>query len=196
MKIDPSSLAFDIDDVFADTMALFLEIARNEHNMRDIQPENITSYMVEECIDIDLSILEDIFTKILDGSHTSSLRPVKGAPEVLTRVGRKHGRVLFVTARPHLDSIVEWIHRVLPLDPAVIEIIATGSFDGKTDVLLRKEVSYFVEDRLETCFALMEAGVTPILFKRSWNRKKHPFVEVASWRELESLIAFDGNIDE
>ncbi len=196
MKIDPSSLAFDVDDVFADTMTLFFEIARNEHNIREIQPEDITSYMVEECIDIDLAVLEDIFTKILDGSHTSSLRPVKGAPEVLTRIGRKHGQVLFVTARPHLDSIVEWIHRVLPLDPAVIEVIATGSFDGKTDVLLRKEVSYFVEDRLETCFALMEAGVTPILFKRPWNRKKNPFVEVASWRELESLIAFDGNIDE
>ncbi len=101
-----------------------------------------------------------------------------------------------VIKTPHLDSIVEWIHRVLPLDPAVIEVIATGSFDGKTDVLLRKEVSYFVEDRLETCFALMEAGVTPILFKRPWNRKKNPFVEVASWPELESLIAFDGNIDE
>ena len=88
MKIDPSSLAFDIDDVFADTMALFLEIARNEHNLSELQREDITSYMVEECIDIDTKVLEDIFTKILDGSHTSSLRPVRGATEVLTRVGR------------------------------------------------------------------------------------------------------------
>ena len=76
MKIDPSSIAFDIDDVFADTMALFLEIARNDHNLAGLKHEDITSYMVEECIDIDAAVLEDIFSKILNGSHSSSLKPV------------------------------------------------------------------------------------------------------------------------
>jgi 5'(3')-deoxyribonucleotidase len=58
------------------------------------------------------------------------------------------------------------------------------------DVLSKRNVSYFVEDRLETCFSLYEAGVTPILFKQPWNRRKHPFMEVSDWRELESLIGF------
>ena len=193
MKIDPSSIAFDIDDVFADTMALFLEIARNDHNLAGLKHEDITSYMVEECIDIDAAVLEDIFSKILNGSHSSSLKPVMGSAEVLTRLGRQYGPVLFVTARPSLDSIIDWIHGVLPLDPASVEVVATGSFDAKAEVLIQKEISFFVEDRLETCFALMDVGITPILFKRPWNRSKHPFAEVGSWRELETLLKLDGN---
>ena len=190
--IDPSSIAFDIDDVFADTVALFIEIAKREYNLSDIRFEDITSYMIEDCIEIDARVLEDIFFKILDGSHTSCLRPLAGAARVVGRVGRRCP-VLFVTARPSLDSIIGWIHRVLPLKPGMVQVVATGSFDGKADVLLERGVSHFVDDRLETCFSLNVVGITPILFKRPWNRKKHPFIEVGSWKELEALIAFDGN---
>jgi len=193
MKFDPSSIAFDIDDVFADTMGLFLEIAREDHNMAGLRREDITSYMVEECIDIDPAVLEDIFAQILNGSRTSALKPVAGSAEVLTRLGRQHGPLLFVTARPSLDSIIDWIHGVLPLDPAAVEVIATGSFDAKADVLTQRNISFFVEDRLETCFALRDVGITPILFKRPWNRGKHPFEEVGSWQELETLLKLDGN---
>ncbi len=189
--IDPSSLAFDIDDVFADTVSLFLEIARNEYRIDDIRPEDITSYMIEDCIDIDLKILEDIFGKILDGSYTPRLRPLAGAAEVVRRMAETSGPVLFVTARPSPGSIVGWLHDILRIPPDAFEVVATGSFDGKADVLKTRQVSFFVEDRLETCFSLSDAGITPILFKRPWNRARHPFVEVASWKELESLIAFD-----
>jgi hypothetical protein len=79
---------------------------------------------------------------------------------------------------------------VLPLDPPAIEIVATGSFDGKIDVLAERDITCFVEDRLETCFSLQEAGIMPVLFKQPWNRERHPFREVGSWRELESLIDF------
>jgi hypothetical protein len=27
--------------------------------------------------------------------------------------------------------------------------------------------------------------------KQSWNRKPHPYLEVANWQELESLIVFE-----
>ena len=193
MMIDPSAVAFDIDDVFANTMSLFLQIAREEYNLDGIRHEDITSYMVEECVDIEASVLEAIFSRILDGSRVSALKPMKDASGVLTRLGKDYAPVVFVTARPHLDSIVDWVRAYLPIDQASIEIIATGSFDGKADVLLSKGISYFVDDRLETCFTLEDAGVTPILFKQPWNRKKHPFMEVGSWRELEALIEFDGN---
>jgi hypothetical protein len=56
--------------------------------------------------------------------------------------------------------------------------------------LTERNISCFVEDRLETCYPLREAGVTPILFRQPWNRKRHPFTEVGSWQELESMIRF------
>lgn len=188
-KIDPASVAFDIDGVVADTMTLFLDIARDEYNIDGIRYEDITSYALEECLDIDPVTIGDIIAKILDGTHAAPLKPIDGASEVLTRFGKKFNPILFVTARPVLGDIQEWILNALPFGPTAIEIVATGSFGGKADVLLGKGISYFVEDRLETCFLLGKAGITPVLFKQPWNRASHPFQEVGTWNELESLIA-------
>jgi len=188
--IDPESLAFDVDGVFADIMSLFIDIARDEYDINGIRYNDFTCFALEDCLDIDPEIIREIINRILEGSYSTTLKPVDGAPEVLARLGRVYGPILFVTARPYLGPIYDWMQTVLPLEPALIEVIATGSFEGKTEVLLHRRISYFVEDRLETCFDLKAAGVTPVLFKQPWNRKRHPFIEVRSWRELESLIKF------
>jgi uncharacterized HAD superfamily protein len=47
MMIDPTSVAFDIDGVVADTMTLFLDIARQEYNLNSIQYSDITSYKLD-----------------------------------------------------------------------------------------------------------------------------------------------------
>ena len=188
--INPASLAFDIDGVFADTMTLFLDIAREDFKIYDVSYEDITCYMLEECLDMDPDLIETILIRILNGTHRPPLKPIAGATRVLTRLGRIHRPILFVTARPYEEPINKWIQSVLPLEADSVEVIATGSFDAKIDVLSDRDISYFVEDRLETCYPLFEAGVTPILFKQPWNRERHPFMEVGTWKELESLIEF------
>lgn len=191
--IDSASLAFDIDGVFADIMSLFIDIARDEYKIHNLHYEDITCYYIEECVDIEPEIIRDIINKILDGKHSAPLKPIKGSIRVLNRLS-KEGPLLFVTARPYLGLIHKWISETLLVNPTLVEVVATGSFEAKADVLLGKNISYFVEDRLETCFALNEKGVTPVLFKQPWNREKHPFMEVGSWDELESLINFAGSI--
>lgn len=190
--IDPASLAFDIDGVCADTMTLFLDIARDEYSIDGIRYEDITCYTLEECIDIDTGIIGEIITSLLDGTYTIPLKPIDGATKVLTRIGKVNSPILFVTARPYFGPIYEWLLNILSLDHSSIEVVSTGSFEGKTEVLLRNNISYFVEDRLETCFSLKKAGITPVVFKQPWNRESHPFLEVSNWSELESLINFDG----
>ncbi len=190
VMIDSTALAFDIDGVVADTMTLFLDIARDEFGIDGISYSDITSYNLEECLNIDAETLSAIGALIIDGVHDSNLKPIIGAPEVFKRLGRNGSKLLFVTARPYADSIIDWITTHLMLEPASIEVVPTGSFDAKAGVLLDRNISYFVEDRLETCFTLNKAGITPVLFNQPWNRGKHPFCEVGSWSELESLIAF------
>ncbi len=58
--IDPASVAFDIDGVVADTMTLFIDIAREEYDIDWIRYEDITSYYLEECITIDSEITSEI----------------------------------------------------------------------------------------------------------------------------------------
>ncbi len=190
IKIDPASIAFDIDGVVADTMTLFLDIARDEYNIDWIRLEDINCYQLEECLNLDTGIIGSIINRIMDGDYTVPLKPIAGAPDVLSRLGRQNGSILFVTARPYLNPIDDWIKNILTLDPGSIEVVATGSFEAKVDVLVERDITYFVEDRLETCFPIQAAGLVPVLFKQPWNRGHHPFMEVSNWKDLESLIEF------
>jgi uncharacterized HAD superfamily protein len=190
MMIDPTSMAFDIDGVVADTMTLFLDIARQEYNLNSIQYSDITSYKLEECLDIDPKVIDAIILQILDGNYSATLHPIANASAGLAKIERHCSPIIFITARPYPGPIPDWINQTLQLDPAAFEVIATGSHEAKAGILQRRKISYFVEDRLETCFLLRDAKVQPILFRQPWNREQHPFAEVGTWDELQALIEF------
>ncbi len=190
MMIDPAKVAFDIDGVIADTMSLFLEIVRQEFNINGIAYEDITCYKLVDCLDLDTEIIDAAVTKILDGDYTAPLKPIAGAPEVLKRISNYHNPILLVTARPYLGPIDEWLETIFPMDTVAVDVVATGTHERKAKILLERNISCFVEDRLETCYALHDVGIVPVLFKQPWNREPHPFVEVDNWDELEALIEF------
>ena len=186
--VAPTDIAFDIDGVFANTMGLFLEIARKDYGINHIRYEDITEYFLEDCLDIDSEIIRVIINRILEGEFEPELRPIDGAVEVLSDIGEAH-RLLFVTARPQLPTVKGWVHSKLPLKASDIEVVATGTFEGKADVLSARGIRYFVEDCLEVCYLLSERGINPILFSQPWNRSSdHPFREVSSWAEIRALV--------
>jgi 5'(3')-deoxyribonucleotidase len=185
--IDPKSIAFDIDGVIANTMQLFIEIARIEHGVDWVRYEDITSYSLEECLKLDPAIIKDVVKRLLEGNYQTPLYPIDGAAKALGCIGNRHP-ILMVTARPVMGPIDQWMKALLSPFGVTAEIILTGYFEAKTDVLLERKITHFVEDRLETCFLLDRAGIVPILFKQPWNRQSHPFTEVATWDELVKLI--------
>ncbi len=72
-----------------------------------------------------------------------------------------------------------------PLSFRDIQIVPTGTYEAKADVLLQQGISYFIEDRLETCFALDSWELLRCFSGNFWNRRQHPFREVGSHqREL------------
>ena len=188
--IDPNRIAFDIDGVLADIASRFLEIASERYNIKGISYNDITSYELENCLNIDIKIVEEIIGGILDGRDADDVKPIEGAAKVLTRLAHHSDQLLFVTARPDSAPVYDWILNLLPVAPEMIEIIATGDFESKPRILLDRNKTYFVEDRLDTCLHLQKVGITPLLFKQPWNREKHNFLEVETWKELESLIKF------
>ena len=186
--IAPESIAFDIDGVIADTMTLFLDIARDEFAIEGVHYEDLRCYNLADCMDLDPEVIESILVRILDGGYRAPLHPIPGAPEVLERLARRCGQLLLVTARPHIGPIGDFVRSLLPADWTGMEIVATGSFDGKAEVLQQRQITHFVEDRLETCLTLNTVGITPVLFVQPWNRSPHPFIDVSSWWEIEELI--------
>jgi 5'(3')-deoxyribonucleotidase len=185
--IDSKSIAFDIDGVIANTMQLFIDIARQDYGVDWILYEDITSYSLEKCLDLDPKIIKDILRRLLDGDYQIPLTPVEGAIKALGRIGNQHP-LLMVTARPIMGPIRQWLEGLLHPYGVTTEIILTGNFEAKAEVLLERKMTHFVEDRLETCFLLDQSGIVPILFKQPWNRQPHSFTEVTTWDDLARLI--------
>lgn len=189
MKIEPAELAFDIDGVVADTMHLFLAIARSDFGINTARYEDIVDYDLRNCLDIPEDVMTEIILRIVGGGYGHPLRPIGDAARVISRLNDRHRPTLFVTARPEKEHIAGWLCENLDVSPDAITVVATGSFEKKREVLTENRIRYFVEDRLETCFLLAESGVAPIVFRQPWNRKSHPFAEVSGWDEIEAMVA-------
>ena len=187
--IDPALIAFDFDGVVANTMGLFLTIARRDYHLEGLRYEDITSYSLEECLGIDPQIMAAIIERLLAGDDFAELHPLDGSIDVLARMGRSNHSLLFVTARSKAAPVTQWLQQHLSSAPVDFEVVATGSFDNKDQVLKSWGKTHFVEDRLATCLGLAEAGIAPIVFKQPWNRRPHPFVEVADWQEIAALLS-------
>ncbi|HHP7233998.1 MAG TPA: haloacid dehalogenase [Desulfobacterales bacterium] len=189
-RIDPRSVAFDIDGVIADTMALFIDIAREDYGINGISVEQITEYSLERCLQIEPDVITQILMRIMRGDFRQPLKPMDGAAEVLASLADYRRPLLFVTARPTSETILAWIEELLAVAPDQVQVIATGTFEDKTDVLLGNGIRHFVEDRLETCYQVKAAGIEPVVYRQPWNRQHHPFAEVSNWLELKNLIDF------
>ncbi len=188
--INPTSIAFDFDGVVADTMSLFLEILRDVYQINSIRYEDIRCYDLAECTGLDRRIVDAVVERLLEGNYTTPLRPMDGAADVLRQIERHNSPLLFVTARPVIGPVGKWLQELLSLRSQSIDIVTTGSFENKTEVLLERNITCFVEDRLDTCHQIHEAGIRPILFRQPWNRIPHPYREIGTWKDLEALIEF------
>lgn len=187
-KFKPEEFAFDFDGVVGATMELFLAIGKEEYGFPDIPVTAIQSYDLRGFIDTPVEILLEIITKVMEPEYTRRIRPVVGAEEVLRKLADKNTPLLCITARPDARATRLWFSEIFGFDKSVCEVIATGDFNAKADVLKKRGKSLFIEDRLETCFHLETEGITPIIYARPWNRQPHSFREVSSWKEVENFI--------
>lgn len=192
--INPSELAFDIDGVVADTMDVFVQLARDRYGFRNLSKEDLTSYDLHRCLDFGKEILDDLICLTLSDEHTRKIPPVPGAPEFLSELAR-HTPLRFITARIWPESITEWLYSILPdVNRTNIHVIASGAPEAKLAILEQLGIRYFVEDRIETCRQLKNAGIQPFLFDQPWNRNETAdgFVRIGNWVQLKEWVLLPG----
>ena len=189
-SIKAHELAFDIDGVVADTMAVFVRLARERRGLTDLTKDHLRHYDLHQCLDVDRDIVDDLICMTLDDENTRTIPPVPGAIEVLTELSRQ-APLRFVTARIWPESIIHWLQDTLANVPKDrIHVIATGAPEAKLKILQGLNIKYFVEDRLETCRILAHEGLRPLLFDQPWNRapEASEFTRVESWPQLGQMI--------
>ena len=189
MKINPAHLGFDIDGVVADTGGAFIRIACEEYGIDSLTLEDITSFDVVDCLDMDQAIIEEIFGRLLDDPLHAGLQPMHGAIPVLQSLAVK-APLTFVTARPHEEPIARWLKHFLQPDTFnEIRLVAMGMHDKKTSFIKNLGLKYFVDDRLQTCLKLAEAGIIPFVYNQPWNKNGHNLPTVNNWRDIRALCS-------
>jgi len=91
----------------------------------------------------------------------------------------------------------ETLHEILVFDPeakANINLIAMGDHDKKVQYAREHRLSYFVDDRIETCQQMAAANITPFVYTQPWNKNCANLQTVSSWLQIRTLIDLD-NID-
>lgn len=188
--IHPGQIGFDIDCVVADTMEAFIRLAEQEHNIA-VVPEQITDFTVENCLAIDPDIIESIFLRLLAEPVENKLLPMENAVPVLEKFAQ-YAPLTFVTARPNRTPIFDWLEALLgPQIMTEARLIAMGDHNGKVDHIKELGISYFIDDRFETCEDIAAHGITAIVYNQPWNENRHNLPTVKSWPEIEALCALD-----
>lgn len=189
MKIESQEIGFDLDGVIADTGEAFIRMACEEHEFCSFTLEDITTFQVEDCLDIPLSVVEKIFGAILRDSIATGLQPMAGAVEVITEM-TSSAPVTIITARPLQQPVEDWLEHFFPASAcANIRLVAMGCHDDKARYIHEHRLRYFVDDRAETCLQLADVDITPYVFSQPWNQGRHDLQSVASWQEIHAMLA-------
>ncbi|UCD66224.1 MAG: hypothetical protein JSW69_00940 [Deltaproteobacteria bacterium] len=186
-KIDPALIGFDIDGVVADTGGSFIRIAKEEYGLNSITLDDITSFDVAACLDVDQKIIDDIFSRLLDDPLNAGLQPMQDAISVLHRFAA-YAPLTFVTARPDEEPISRWLKHFL--HPDIFEktrMVAMGEHDNKAPYIKDLGLKYFVDDRLQTCKMLIPEGIKPLVYNQPWNMNGHDLPTVNDWQSIHSL---------
>jgi uncharacterized protein len=189
-KIAPGEIGFDFDGVIADIAEAFLRVACEKYNYCSFTAEDITSFQVEECLDMPLPLVEEIFNEILMDSLATGLKPMPGMIHVINELAGL-APVTIITARPQPRPVADWLDNFFPARTCrKINLIAMGDHDGKTSYIREEGLKYFVDDRTQTCRLLQDAEITPLVFSQPWNRNKHTFHSVESWQEIRAMLEY------
>lgn len=184
-RLPLTSLGFDIDCVVADTMEAFIRLAREEHDI-DIKPEQITHFNVEQCLDMDDTIVQNIFHKLMVDPIGHKLQLLPDARSVLQKI-QTRAPLTFITARPFREPIADWLEHALgKKTTSDMHIIAMGDHDGKTEHILDLGLTHFIDDRFETCETLAQDGITAMVFDQPWNNGRHGLPVVRSWQDIHT----------
>lgn len=189
--IDPRGLAFDIDGVVADTMAVFVELVQTRLSLTHFSKEQLIRYNLHECVPAPKEVIDEILYLTLGDHYTKKIPSCPGAREVLEHLGR-YVPLRFVTARVWPDSISQWLQDLLPgVNPENIQVVATGDPAIKSRVLRDMGIRVFIEDRPDTCYQLRDQGFNVIVFDQPWNRNACEFPRISDFKELEEQIDWE-----
>ena len=167
------TIGLDIDGVIVDYAAVMLPLL-SEVCRRPVSAEDIYTYDITECLNIDDKAAEYIWQQTLGTDLLVNAPPVEGAIDGLSELDGHE--IWIVTGRPStLQEITEeWLsRRKIKYDRIIFDRVMNKMLVGPA-------FNVFVEDFLEGARVIAEAGVFTLLFNQPWNQS--PALPANCWR--------------
>ena len=161
--MDRLIIGLDIDGVIVDYAAVMLPLL-SEVCQRPVSVEDICTYDITECLNIDEKAAEYVWQQTLGTDLLINAPPVDGAIDGLSALDGHE--IWIVTGRPStLQDLTEaWLsRRKIRYDRIIFDRVMNK-------MLVGPEFDVFVEDFLEGATVIAESGVFTLLFNQPWNQ--------------------------
>jgi FMN phosphatase YigB (HAD superfamily) len=193
------TIAFDIDDVVADTTEA-LRLFVNEHTGLNLTKEDYkvpaTYWGYYEHVWTGAGLTDHSWIHKFHegmGINQDNIRPVEGAVPALTRIARKKD-VVGVTSRELFmeDATYTWINRLMP--GVFKDLVLLGHVDTanqtKGDACLAVGASLLFDDNFGHCKSAEAVGVEPALLgDRGWHHE-HAEEEITRCKDWPAVVEF------
>lgn len=178
------TIGLDIDGVIVDFAAVMLPVL-SEVCRRQVTAEDICSYDISECLNLDDKSAEYVWQQTLGTDLLMDAPPVDGAVEGLKALDGHE--IWIITGRPSTlrDLTESWLSiRNIRYDRIIFDRVINKMMVGP-------EFDVFVEDFLEGARVIAETGVFTLLFNQPWNQSKilpENCRRVYNWPAIVNLI--------
>ncbi len=195
--IKPYEIGFDFDGTFADTMSLFLAIAKQEYNIDWIKYHDFTQYDTEKSLAdkwVPKEIVTEIFHKIIFWYWKADvkLHTIPYSVMMLQYIAKETGKLTFITHRPPCeDKMISWIRTCLNMYDENIDynIVYSSSPKDKYKACQENGIKYFLDNSYDVCYSLFIQGIKPITYIQPWNDfKGFSWPRIQRWDELIQMI--------
>ena len=167
---------FDFDCTIVNSIDLYTKIAK-ELGFPELICTDLTIYKIELCSHLSAEQVGKIIS-MAEEVYELEYKPYFHAVKTLVDFGLPP----IVSARKKNPTL--WMEKYFPGSDNFYPV---GSND-KVQALMDLGIEYFFDDRLETCFELAEAGITPIVYNQPWNQANHPFETVDNWYDIGDIL--------
>lgn len=167
-------IGFDVDDTLA-TFNPVVIVKFKHYSGRNVNPEEFTSYSLEEVLRIDKYEL-DHFMNLLDRSiEFDQMEPLPGSREVVSMLASRYDLVAITARSATLEQITRrWLQRNFPDLLTNLHFAANSFFSNrevktKTEIAKEVGVDLMIEDALHHADDLANVGIPTLLLKNYWN---------------------------
>lgn len=189
--LDLNQTAFDIDGVVVDIATPLLRLLDERYGFGGFTVEDITVPDLTVSLGIPEEIVDAAVHEMVEHTIEVDAEPYYDAAESL-EILASAAPLLFITSRPTSAPIIKWFQMHLPgLPQDRYEIIAVGSGFNKIQCLKDNNRGVYIDDFIENCRLVNQAGMHGIVFDRPWNQNGDDVHRVKDWNDILKLFGLN-----